>query len=164
MESGRLRKDETGGLVMATHTLEEMLSGSAAVTQCERNVGNSDVDQASAVMPAIATPPGRRCEARMGYGRMCSYEVLEAIEGESVVIGQGEAFAVNRSKEGVLLLIALAPHAKQLIEVHTSRSGWGRTVNIFEARWTRPVPVESLGDLYLVGCQRIFGPCHYLSF
>jgi len=149
---------------MATHTLEEMLSHSAPVTQGERNVGNIAVGQASTVMPARATPPGRRCEVRMDYRRMCSYEVLEAIEGESVVIGQGEAFALNRSKEGMLLLIALAPHAKQLIEVHTSRSGWGRTVNIFETRWTRLVPVESLGDLYLVGCQRIFGPCHYLSF
>jgi hypothetical protein len=149
---------------MATHTSEEMLFHPAAVTQWERNAGNIDVDQASTVMPAIATAPGRRCEARMDYRRMCSYEVLEAIEGESVVIGQGEAFALNRSKEGMLLLIALAPHLKQLIEVHTSRSRWGRTVNIYETRWTRLVPVESLGDLYLVGCRRIFGPCHYLSF
>ena len=64
----------------------------------------------------------------------------------------------------MLLLTALDPQAKQLIEVHTSRSGWGKTVNILETRWTRPVPVESLGTLYLVGCRRIFGLCHYLSF
>jgi hypothetical protein len=100
----------------------------------------------------------------MDYRRMCSYEVLEAIEGESIVIGHGEAFALNRSAEGMLLFIALAPHAKQLIEVHTSRSGWGKTVNIFETRWVRSVLVESLGNLYLVGCRRIFGPCHYLLF
>ena len=91
---------------------------------------------------------------------MCSYEVIEAIDEESVVIGQGEAFALNRSTEGLLLLIALAPHAKQLIEVHTFRSGWGWAVNVFETRWARPVQVESLGNLYLVGCRRIFGPCH----
>jgi hypothetical protein len=95
---------------------------------------------------------------------MCSYEVLEAIEGNSVVIGQGEAFALNRSTEGMLLFMGQAPHANQLIEVHTSRYGWSRTVNVFDVRWTRPVQVESLGNLYLVGCQRIFGPCHYLSF
>jgi hypothetical protein len=95
---------------------------------------------------------------------MCSYEVLEAIEGESIIIGQGEAFALNRSTEGILLLIAMAPHAKQLIEVHTPRFGWGRTVNIFETRWTKPVQVEALENLYLVGCRRIFGPLRYLSF
>jgi hypothetical protein len=149
---------------MTTHTLEEILSHSPAVTQWEQNVGNKDVDRAFAVKPATTIPPGRRCEARMDYRYMCSYEVLEAIEGNSVVIGQGEAFALNRSMEGMLLLIALAPHARQLIEVHTTRSGWGRTVNVFETRWARPVRVESLGNLYLVGCQRIFGPCHYLSF
>ena len=149
---------------MAMHTLEEMLSHSTAVAQWDWSVGNNKGDQASAVMPATTIPPGRRCEARMDYRRMCSYEVLEAIEGGSVVIGQGEAFALNRSTEGMLLLIALSPHAKQLIEVHTSRSGWGKTVNIFETRWVRSVPVESLGNLYLVGCRRIFGPCHYLSF
>ena len=149
---------------MATHTLEAMLSPSAAVTQWEQNVGDKDVDRAFAVKPATAIPPGRRCEARMDYRHMCSYEVLEAIEGNSVVIGQGEAFALNRSTEGMLLLIALVPQARQLIEVHTPRSGWGRTANVFETRWARPVRVEALKNLYLVGCRRIFGPCHYLSF
>ncbi len=143
---------------MAKQTLEEMLSHSAAVTQWEQNVGNNDVDQASAVMPATAIPPGRRCEARMDYRRMCSYEVLESSDEESVVIEQGEAVALNRSTEGMLLFMALAPHAKRLIEVHNPRSGWGWTANVFEVRWTRPVPVESFGNLYLVGCRRIFGP------
>ncbi|HKQ35990.1 MAG TPA: hypothetical protein VJT11_11855 [Nitrospiraceae bacterium] len=100
----------------------------------------------------------------MDYRHMCSYEVREVIEEKSVVIGQGEAFAVNRSTEGMLLLIAMAPYAKQLIEVHTSRFGWGRTVNVFETRWAKPLQMESVGNLYLVGCRRIFGPCHYLSF
>jgi hypothetical protein len=152
--------DEIGGLVMAMHTFKEGLSHSTAVAQWDWNVGNSDVGQTSL---ATTIPPGRRCEARMEYRRMCSYEVLAAIEGESVVIGHGEAFAFNQSTEGMLLLIALAPHVKQLIEVRTSRSGWGRTVNIFETRWAKPLQVVS-GNLYLVGCRRIYGPCHYLSF
>jgi len=149
---------------MMTHTFEEMVFRSATVAQWEVSAENYEVDKASTVMSGLAIPPGRRCEARMDYRRMCSYEVLEALEERAVVIGHGEAFAVNRSTEGILLLTALDPQAKQLIEVHTSRSGWGKTVNIFETRWTRSVPVESLGTLYLVGCRRIFGPCHYLSF
>ena len=39
--------DETGGLIMATHTLETMLSHYTAVTIRESNVGNKDIDQAS---------------------------------------------------------------------------------------------------------------------
>jgi hypothetical protein len=151
---------------MATHTLEAKFSRYSAVTIRESNVGvgDKDIDRTSAVTPATTIPPGRRCEARTESRSMCSYEVLEAIEEESVVIEQGKVFALNRSTEGILLLMGRAPQAKQLIEVHAPRFRWGRTVNVLEARWTRPVHVESLGNLYLVGCRRIFGPCHYLSF
>jgi hypothetical protein len=107
--------------------------------------------------------PERRREARKDYGRMCSYEMVESIEENSVDIRQGEVFALNRSKEGMLLLMSQAPQEKQLIEVHSPRSRWGRSVNVFEARWASPLPVESLGNLYLIGCRRIFGPLRYLS-
>ena len=109
-------------------------------------------------------PPERRREARKSYRRRCSYEMLESIEEDSIVTRQGEVFALNRSKEGMLLLMGQAPHRKQLIEVHSPRSRSGQAVNVFETRWAKPVPVESLGNLYLVGCRRIFGPLHYLSF
>lgn len=149
---------------MATHTLEAMFSHCTAVSLREQQVGNREFDQTSSRLPVGALPPGRRCEERMEYRCICSYEMLEGINEDSVVIEQGEAIAVNRSTEGMLLFMGMAPHAKQLIEVHTPRLGWGRTANVFEARWTRPVRVEPIGDLYLVGCRRIFGPCHYLSF
>ena len=149
---------------MAKHALEAMLSHYAAVTLQEQNVGDKDVDQASAVTPATTIPSGRRCEARMRHRYMCSYEMLEATEEESVVIEKGVAFALNQSTEGMLLLMGQVPYVKQLIEVYTPRSRWSRTANVFEARWTRPVPIESLGNLYLVGCRRTFGPRHYLSF
>jgi len=149
---------------MATPTHEATPSLSVALTQREQNLGYTDFDPAFAVVPATATLPGRRCELRMDYRSMCSYEVLEVIDEESAVIEQGEAIALNRSPEGVLLFMRQAPHAKQLIEVDAPRSGWGRTASVFEVRWSRPVQVESFGNLYLVGCQRIFGPCHYLSF
>ena len=147
---------------MTTQNLEATLSPYAAVTLQEQNMGNIDVDQASAMMPDTAIPPGRRCEGRMDYRCMCSYEVLRAIAEELFVIEQGNAFVLNRSTEGLLLFMALAPHVKQLIEVHSPRSEWGRTANVFEVRWARPVQVESFGNLYLVGCRLIFNPCHYL--
>jgi hypothetical protein len=149
---------------MATHTFETMLSHSAAAPQRKQKAGNKDIDQVSVVTPVMATLPERRREARMDYRHMCSYAVFEPIEGKSVVIEQGEAFALNRSTEGILLLMGQAPHAKQLIELRTPGSGWGRTVTVFETRWIKPVQVELLGSLYLVGCQRVFDSCHYLSF
>ena len=149
---------------MAMHTLEALHSHDTAVTLWKQHVREKEIDQASGVMPAVTISSERRCEARMEYRRMCSYEVIEAMDEESIVTEQGEVFALNRSTEGILLFMGRAPHAKQLIEVHTHRSGWGRTVNVFETRWAKPVQVKSHGKLYLVGCRRIFGPCHHLSF
>ncbi|MEO8340351.1 MAG: hypothetical protein ABI604_11645 [Nitrospirota bacterium] len=149
---------------MATHNHEARLSHSVAGTEHEQKVGNIDASHASAVISTTANSPERRGEARIDDRSLCSYEVVEAIGEESVVIAQGKAIALNRSAEGVLLFLRQAPHAKQLIEVHMPGFGLGRTVNVFDVRWIRPVQVKSLGNLYLVGCRRMFGPCHYLSF
>jgi len=149
---------------MSRHILEEVFSQYEPVTLQGQIVGENDVAHASDVMPATTIPSGRRSEVRMEYRCKCSYGMLAAIENELPLIEQGVAFTLNRSTEGTLLLMGQAPCVKQLIEVYTPRFRWSRTANIFEARWTKPVPVESLGNLYLVGCRRTFGPRHYLSF
>ncbi len=149
---------------MTMNTLEPIFADSEAFTLKERKLGDIDFDQASAELRAATILPGRRCEARMAYRGLCPYEVIEAKEGQSVIIGQGEAFALNQSTEGMLLLMDLAPQSKQLIEAHTRRAGWGWTLTILEARWAKPVQVESLGNMYLIGCRRVFGSCNYLSF
>ena len=112
----------------------------------------------------MAIPSERRCKVRVKYRYRCSYEVAEAIDEELAFINQGEAFALNQSAEGLLLVMGRDLHVTQLIEVHASHSRWGRTTNVYEARWTKPILVESFGNLYLVGCRRIFGPCHDVSF
>jgi len=90
--------------------------------------------------------------------------VAEAIDEELAFIDQGEAFVLNQSAEGLLLVMGRDLHVTQLIEVHASHSRWGRTANVYEVRWIKPILVESFGNLYLVGCRWIFGPYHYLSF
>jgi hypothetical protein len=144
---------------MATHTFEAMFFSHSAAPKREQKVGNIVINQVSVVTPAMATLPERRREARIDYRHMCSYAVFEPIEGKSIVIEQGEAFALNRSTEGILLLMGQAPHAKQLIELRPPRSGWDRSATVFETRWVKPVQVESLGSLFLVGCQRVFDSC-----
>lgn len=107
---------------------------------------------------AATSPPERRCEARVKYQCRCSYEVPEAFGEEGAFFEYGEAFALNRSAEGMLLVMGHALYVAQLIEVHAFHSRWGRTADLYEARWAKPIQVESLGNLYLVGCRRIFVP------
>jgi hypothetical protein len=143
---------------MAMHDKKPMLCHSAESTGTEKKVGHKDAAQVFGEMSASTVSLERRSEARMDYWQTCSYEMLEAVEEESVAIRQGEAFSVNRSAEGILLIMGQAPQEKQLIEVQSPHSGWSRNVSVFETRWVRPVPVEPLGNMYMIGCQRIFGP------
>ena len=125
---------------------------------------NKEVDRSRSAVTSVPISPERRSEARMEHRYRCSYEVAEVVDEELAFIEQGEAFALNRSPGGVLLITGHALQVTQLIEVHTSHSRWGLTVNVYEIRWTRPIQVESLGNLCLAGCRRIFGPRHCLSF
>jgi hypothetical protein len=148
---------------MAAGRSETILAHSVTSLPQEQNVRNTDEDQASNVTSGQTISLGRRREARKDHQDLCSYEMLDATEEESAVIEQGTAFALNRSTEGILLLMRRAPQAKQLIEVPSSRQGWGGTVDVFGVRWTKTVPVEPFENLYLVGCQRMFGPCDNVS-
>jgi hypothetical protein len=105
-----------------------------------------------------------RCEERIESRRACSYEVQEVIDGEPVVVNRGETVALNRSEDGVLLVMNRALRTNQIIEVHTYRGLLRRTAHVYESRWTKSVQMESLGKVYLVGCRRVVGPCHYISF
>lgn len=148
---------------MATGRSETILAHSIMSLPQEQNVRVIDEDHASNVTSGLTIPLGRRREARKDHQDLCSYEMLDATEEESVVIEKGTAVALNGSTEGILLLMHRAPQAKQLIEVHSSRQGRGGTVDVFGVRWTKTIPVESFENLYLVGCQRMFGPCDDVS-
>ena len=144
---------------MATHIREATRPHSAAVTQRKLNVGKKDLGHASAVMPAVAISPGRRCEVRMDYRDMCSYEVLESIGEELVVIGKGRPLHSTGAREECFSSSPW-PRTRSRYSKCTPPAPNGRgPSNIFETRWTRPVQVGVIGNLYLAGCQRIFGFC-----
>jgi len=139
---------------MATRSLGVMRSYHTLVTLRGQKVRNEEVAQASGVAPAATVSPERRCETRVEYRYMCSYEVLEVVGEKLVVIEQGEAFALNRSPEGMLLFMGQPVQKRQLIRVDIASSGWERIGDVFESRWTKPIHMDSLGNLYLVGCRR----------
>lgn len=111
-----------------------------------------------------AGTPARRHEPRLDERKICAYELCESIDDESVVIQQGEVFTVNRSRHGILLLMGHHPRVQQLIELDIPESRWRHSKNLYEVQWTKAVPVESQGDLFLVGCRLTFGPSRYWTF
>lgn len=114
---------------------------------------------------ASGTPPSnRRQEARIEEQKPCTYELCESVNEEAVVIQQGEVYSLNRSAHGVLILMGYLPRLRQLLELHIPESRWRRSLNLYEVQWTKPVHVESHGDLFLVGCRLTFGPSRYVAF
>lgn len=148
---------------MATDTLEATLIPGSAVLLQDKHTG--DPVEGELVEPIQETiPPVLRRGERVESRRECTYEVQDVADGAPVVVKRGEAVTLNRSDDGVLLVMKRAPQVNQTIEVHTSRAAWRRTASVYETRWTKPVHMASLGDVYLVGCRRVAGPCHYVSF
>jgi hypothetical protein len=108
--------------------------------------------------------PTRRREGRVKEQRLCTYELCEAISEESVVTFEGEAYSLNRSEHGILILMGHLPQIQQLIELKIPESKWRRSYSLYEVQWTKAVHVESKGDLFLAGCRLTFGPSRYWAF
>lgn len=148
---------------MATDTLEATLIPDSSILLQDEDAlhpaGGELVENVHETTPTLL-----RCGERVESRRECSYEVQDIVDGAPVVVKRGAALTLNRSEEGVLLVMKRAPQVNQTVEVHTSRAVWRRTAYVYEARWTKPIHIASLGDVYLVGCRRVAGPCHYVSF
>ncbi len=96
--------------------------------------------------------------------RACSYEMIEGLDEDSIVIHQGEALALNISPEGILLLMDQVPQVQQLIEIHTANSKKSHILTLFEVCWTRQIQFGVQDCQYLVGCRLTFGPSPYFLF
>jgi hypothetical protein len=111
-----------------------------------------------------APVPTRRREERVVEQKVCTYELCESIDEAGVTIQQGEAYSLNWSPHGILLFMGSLPRRQQLLEIHVPESQWRRSLNLYEVQWTKVVPVDSRGDLFLVGCLLMFGPSRYWAF
>ncbi len=106
----------------------------------------------------------RRREARCNEQKVCGYGLCESTGEESLSIEQGEVYCLNRSEHGALILIGNRVRTRQLIELHVAETRWEHSLNLYEVQWTKAVPVESHGHLFLAGCRLVLGASRYWSF
>jgi hypothetical protein len=108
--------------------------------------------------------PSRRREARVNEQKVCAYSLCESLDGQRVTIEQGEVYCVNRSEHGILVLMGGRPRKQQLMELHVAETRWEYSLSLYEVQWTKLIPVESQGELFLVGCRLVFGASRYWAF
>lgn len=106
----------------------------------------------------------RRLEARCNEQKVCAYGLCESNGEEHLTIEQGEAYCLNRSEHGILVLMGRRPRFSQYIELDVAETRWEHSLSLYEVQWTKAVPVESHGELFLVGCRLVFGVSRYWTF
>jgi hypothetical protein len=112
----------------------------------------------------VETCLSRRRETRVNEQKACVYSLCESLDGEQMTIEQGEVYSINRSEHGILVLMGGRPRERQLLELHIAETRWEYLLNLYEVQWTKIVPVESHGELFLVGCRLVFGASRYWAF
>jgi hypothetical protein len=108
--------------------------------------------------------PSRRREERVNEQKVCAYSLCESLDGQRVTIEQGEVYCINRSEHGILVLMGGRPRKQQLMELHVAETRWEYSLSLYEVQWTELIPVESQGELFLVGCRLVFGASRYWAF
>jgi hypothetical protein len=105
----------------------------------------------------MPTQPERRSSERIPLVRPCVYEFSTVRGSESIDLSQGNAFSVNVSGQGMLLLMSQSPQREQVLEVQApSQSGEKTRLKVGEVRWTSPVQAGDEGTMHLVGVQFLF--------
>ncbi|MDF0677290.1 MAG: hypothetical protein P0120_23585 [Nitrospira sp.] len=111
-----------------------------------------------------ASFPSRRREMRVSEQKVCAYSLCESLDGEQATIEQGEVYCINRSAHGILVMMGGQPQKRQLLELHIAETRWEYSLSLYEVQWTKILPVESHGELFLVGCRLVFGASRYGVF
>jgi len=106
----------------------------------------------------------RRREERAELWQPCTFETSEVPGEQTVVTESGDAVTLDESQNGMLLLMKAAPAPTKLLEIHTPHSLGRNTLRVFDIRWVKPIQIPSVGEYYLVGCRRTFGPYPYVQF
>jgi hypothetical protein len=101
----------------------------------------------------------RRIDARFAIRTRCSYELIQHPDQNTNSL-PGEAYSLNVSTDGILLLLDRKPQDRQLVAMRNPALQQ-REVTLFEVRWMTPLPVGITHARYMVGCHLTFGRFPY---
>jgi hypothetical protein len=101
----------------------------------------------------------RRIDVRFAIRTRCTYELMDGQDQEATS-PPGEAYSLNLSADGILLLLDRKPQDGQLVAMRNPALRQ-RAVTLFEVRWMTHLPVGTTHQRYMVGCHLTFGRFPY---
>jgi hypothetical protein len=96
----------------------------------------------------------RRDAERRSCIQVYPYELTRVVDGSTVQLREGAGYSINRSIGGMLLLLPEKVDKQQVFEIQEPSEMMGEEFSkLGEVRWTRSIPVDSYGNMYLVGIR-----------
>ena len=101
----------------------------------------------------------RRIDVRFAIRTRCTYALMDG-QDQASTASTGEAYSLNVSADGILLLLDRKPHVRQLVAMRNPALQQHATT-LFEVRWMTHLPVGTTHKRYMVGCHLTFGRFPY---
>ena len=117
------------------------------------------------VVDKLVDPPeaiaqrDRRIDVRFAIRTRCTYELMDG-QDQDTTSPPGEAYSLNLSADGILLLLDRKPQDRQLVAMRNPALQQ-HAVTLFEVRWMTQLPVGTTHTRYMVGCHLTFGRIPY---
>lgn len=143
---------------MASDLIHRILRSLIGTPALHSSVPQSAVDKLLDQPPPMARRD-RRIDARFAIRTRCAYELIDDQEPNTGAL-PGEAYSLNVSTDGILLLLDRKPQDRQLVAMRNPALQQ-REVTLFEVRWMTHLPVGTIHTRYMVGCHLTFGRFPY---
>jgi hypothetical protein len=102
----------------------------------------------------MVTQRMRRDTERWSCRQVYPYELTRVLDGSTVQLREGAGYSINRSIGGMLLLLPEKVYTQQVFAIQEpSEIKREEFSKLGEVRWTRPIEVDSYGNMYLVGIR-----------
>jgi len=99
----------------------------------------------------------RRESERVPCMRAYPYELTKPVDSSTVKLTGGDAYFINKSVGGMLLLLPEDVDKRQVVEIQVpSEAMEGQITKLGEVCWTRPIQVSARVNMYLVGIRFLF--------
>jgi hypothetical protein len=99
----------------------------------------------------------RRHSKRAPCRRVCLFKLTKFVDKSTVKLTKGSGHAINKSVRGMLLLLPVPLHRRQVVEIQVPAEAREMPgTKLVEVCWARPISVSDRVKMYLAGTRFFF--------
>ena len=99
----------------------------------------------------------RRDSKRAPCRVVCPFKLTNFVDKGTVKLTKGSGHAINKSVRGMLLLLPVPLHRRQVVEIQVpSEARKTPSTKLVEVCWARPISVSDRVKMYLAGTRFLF--------